>query len=234
MVHLEPHAPISRLPGLFRDGCPIGKCIRRTIKPLGCIYRCDPVNMSLFPVPNLNRIPVKKAKFAMQKSGNTGILHVFCGKMGAGKSFTSKALSVDLNAILLSEDEWLQAHFPGDIETFSDYLKFSAHIRPFVRQHVQNILKTGTSVVLDFPANTARQRAWYRETAAEIGARLRVVYLKADDEWCLQHLAQRRLEQPERAKFDTEDVFRHVTALFEEPNADEGLDLQIIERHGAS
>lgn len=106
---------------------------------------------------------------------------------------------------------------------------FSRRIRPFIRNQVREILGTGTSVVLDFPANTASQRAWHRETATEIGAPYRLVYLKADDELCLRQIAKRRQEQPERAAFDTEDIFHQVTRFFEEPDAVELLEMEVIE-----
>lgn len=71
---------------------------------------------------------------------NTGMLTFFCGKMGAGKSTKSKTLSVEKNAVLVSEDDWLAAHYPNQIHSFDDYLTFSGLIKPFVKAHVQNIL----------------------------------------------------------------------------------------------
>ncbi|TOB48348.1 1-deoxy-D-xylulose-5-phosphate synthase, partial [Vibrio parahaemolyticus] len=38
-------------------------------------------------------------------------------------------------------------------------------------------------------------------------------------------IAKRRIEQPERAMFDTEAVFHHVTQYFEAPTASENLSL---------
>lgn len=149
--------------------------------------------------------------------------------MGAGKSHKAQELAQDHNAVLISEDAWLDAHFPGKITSFHDYLEFSGRIRPFVRNHVRDILQTETSVVLDFPANTVRQRAWHRETATEIGAPHRLVYLEVDDERCLRQIAKRRGEQPHRAAFDTADVFHQVTKFFEEPRADEGSEMIVIQ-----
>ncbi|MFG1489531.1 AAA family ATPase, partial [Oceanospirillum sp. HFRX-1_2] len=66
-----------------------------------------------------------------------GQLYFFCGKMGAGKSTYSKQLADEKQAVLLSEDEWLATHYPDQIQSFDDYLKHAARIRPFVRQLVQ-------------------------------------------------------------------------------------------------
>ena len=43
----------------------------------------------------------------------------FCGKMGAGKSTKAKAVSIEKNAVLLSEDDWLAAHYPNRITSYN-------------------------------------------------------------------------------------------------------------------
>lgn len=145
--------------------------------------------------------------------------------MGAGKSTKSKALTIEKNAVLLSEDDWLVAHYQGQINSFEDYLKFSAIIKPFVKSHVQQILNTGTNVVMDFPANTVRQRAWFKQLCIEIGCEHEMIFLDLSNEQCLSQIAKRRTEQPERAQFDNETMFNHVTAFFEPPSANEGLNI---------
>ena len=160
-----------------------------------------------------------------------GTLLFFCGKMGAGKSTMSIELSKEKSAVLLSEDAWLAQLYPSQITSFDDYLRLSRQMRPLVRSLVQDILDTGTSVVLDFPANTATQRAWFRNLSAEVGAPHEMVYLEASDEVCLEHIAKRRQEQPERSHFDTEEVFLRVTRYFEEPEDIEGLNVRRIPVH---
>lgn len=157
-----------------------------------------------------------------------GRLYFFCGKMGAGKSTYSKQLAAEKQAVRLSEDEWLVAHYPDQIRSFDDYLKHAALIRPFVRQLVQQILATGTDVVMDFPANTQRQRSWFLNLCRDIGCEHQMICLDLSDEECLKQIAKRRLEQPERAAFDTEAVFHQVTAFFEPPTAEEGLNLMAV------
>ncbi len=159
-----------------------------------------------------------------------GTLIFFCGKMGAGKSTKSELIASEKNAVLLSEDDWLSALYPQQISSFDDYLKYSAQLKPLVRSHVQNILSTGTNVVMDFPANTHGQRKWFLNLVSEIGANHELVYLNVSDELCLKHIGQRRTEQPERAAFDTEAVFTQVTKFFEAPNRSEGLNItQLVE-----
>ena len=170
-----------------------------------------------------------------------GKLSFFCGKMGAGKSTTSKKISSEKNAVLLSEDDWLSSHYPEQINVFEDYLNYSAIIRPFVRSLVQNILNTGTNVVMDFPANTVGQRNWFKQLCSEINCEHELIFLDVSDEQCWLQIQQRRMEQPERAQFDTKDVFNHVTKFFEAPSEDEGLTIVRMKivpqnngRHGES
>ena len=126
--------------------------------------------------------------------------------MGAGKTTKSKKLAHDLNAVLISEDEWLELLYPGQIKSFEDYLKFSRQLKPLLTLHVQSILRTGTNVVMDFPANTVSQRRWFKTLFSEIKAPHELIYMNISNETCLKQIAQRRIEQPERASFDTEEV----------------------------
>lgn len=150
--------------------------------------------------------------------------------MGAGKSTRSKTLSAERNAVLLSEDDWLSSHYPGQINSFDDFIKYSARIKPFVKAHVQQILSTGTNVVMDFPANTVRQRAWFKQLCDEAACEHELVFLDLSDAQCLSQIAKRRTEQPERAKFDNEAMFEHVTKFFESPSQNERLNITRVAR----
>lgn len=159
----------------------------------------------------------------------SGTLYFFCGKMGAGKTTASKKLADAENAVLISEDEWLSTLYPDLIDTFNDYLCYSSILKPLVFEHVKNLLRTGSNVVLDFPANTTRQRKWFVELANAAEAPRKLIYIKASDATCLQHISRRRMEQPKRAKFDTEAVFNEVTRHFQEPEEFTGADIEIVE-----
>lgn len=159
-----------------------------------------------------------------------GTLIFFCGKMGAGKTTKAKQIAQDRKAVFISEDEWLAALYPGQVQIFEDYINFSGRLRPLVKAHIQNILCVGTDVVMDFPANTVSQRQWFKAIVSEINALHELIYLNTSEAVCLKQIARRRVEQPDRAKFDTEDVFHHVTSFFEAPSAEEGLNIQIIVR----
>ena len=160
-----------------------------------------------------------------------GTLILFSGKMGAGKSTKSKQVSQERNAVLISEDEWLSKLYPNQITSFDDYLHYASLLKPLVKSHVLDILKTGTSVVLDFPANTVNQRKWFKELIAEANAPNELIYLKVSNDVCLRQIEKRRLEQPERAIYDTESMFIEVTRYFQEPEQSEGFNLQVVVRN---
>tara|TARA_B100000965_G_scaffold319514_1_gene280436 strand:+ start:1016 stop:1294 length:279 start_codon:yes stop_codon:yes gene_type:complete len=88
-----------------------------------------------------------------------GSLTFFCGKMGAGKSTLAARMAAEEGALLLSEDTWLAALYPGEIATFDDYLDRAARLRPLIRALVLQTVRAGIDVVMDFPANTRKQRA---------------------------------------------------------------------------
>ncbi len=148
--------------------------------------------------------------------------------MGAGKSTKSLELAKERNAVLLSEDEWLASLYPNEIRSLKDYIKYSNKLKPLVKPLVQSVLESGASVVMDFPANTVAQREWFRSIYSEIDATHELIYLDVPDEVCLQQIAGRRAEQPERMATDTEEMFKEVTKHFVEPAADEGFSVTTI------
>ena len=164
---------------------------------------------------------------------SNGTLIFFCGKMGSGKTTLSVEVAKSMGAIRLSEDEWLAALYPTEIEVFGDYIKYSSRLKPLLKSHVQDILKSGVSVVMDFPANTVSQRVWFKEILANDQIPHKLIYIEASDQLCLSQLQSRRNEQPERAQFDTEEVFKQVTSYFQTPSQKEGFNIEVVSRQDA-
>ena len=156
---------------------------------------------------------------------------MFAGKMGAGKSTKARQVCGEKNAVLIAEDEWLSSLFPGQITSFDDYLHFSSLLKSLVKSLVEDILKTGTNVVMDFPANTVNQRNWFKTLLSAASAPHLLIYLKVSDEVCLQHIMKRRTEEPERAGFDTEAIFYEVSQYFQAPDPGEGFNIEIVKQH---
>lgn len=150
--------------------------------------------------------------------------------MGAGKTTLSHEIAESIGAIRLSEDEWLEFLFPNEINGFDDYIKYSARLKPILKSHVRNILNSGVSVVMDFPANTVKQRAWFKEIFSDDQIPHKLIYIDASDQLCLSQIQSRRIKQPERAQFDTEAVFNQVNSFFQPPSQKEGFNIEVVSR----
>ena len=157
-----------------------------------------------------------------------GSLTFFSGKMGAGKTTRSREIAQKRNAVLISEDEWLEAIYPNCIASLEDYIQYSARLKPQMKRLVQSILASGTDVVMDYPANTVSQRNWFRSIFSEIQAPHELVYIDLSDNVCLEQLGKRRREQPGRAATDTVEMFVQVTKHFVAPTPDEGFNTRVI------
>ncbi len=158
-----------------------------------------------------------------------GTLHFFCGKMAAGKTTKSLEVMNSENAILISEDDWLGHLFKDEIKVFDDYIKYSNRLKPLLLTHIKNIIESGVSVVMDFPANTIRQRSWFKEliNTNEISHQLH--YLEASDEICLTQLAKRS-DGKEGEAFTSEKEFHVVNSYFQAPTKSEGFNIKIYKR----
>lgn len=146
--------------------------------------------------------------------------------MGSGKSTTSRQIVNEKNGILFSEDEWLATLYPTEITEFKDYLHYSKRLKPLLEKLIVGMLNTGANVVMDFPANTKVQRQWFKKLLDESGASYAFYYLEVDDERCLQQISKRRIEQPDRAAFDTKEMFLELKKYFEPPQVDEGFEIR--------
>lgn len=162
----------------------------------------------------------------------SGRLHFICGKMAAGKSTLSKQLAVREGAVLLSQDELLDALFPGAVADLCAFVEYSTRIQAALAPHVCSLLSNGVSVVLDFPANTRKQRAWFKQLLGATHAEHELHFIVASDELCKRQLQERSAERglPAGTKWTTDADFDEVTAYFEPPGPEEGFNVVRHER----
>ena len=150
-------------------------------------------------------------------------LHFFCGKAGAGKSTLAKSVAASQNAFLISEDVWLARLYGDQMHTFEDYRRFAQRLKTVVGPLVIDLLQSGRSVVLDFPANTKAARAWFRSLVDESGADHVLHFVDSADATCLARIEHRNVERPEGSHHLTPEQFAHISSFFEAPGDDEGL-----------
>jgi len=163
---------------------------------------------------------------------SNGKLLFMCGKMAAGKSTLSRSLAAREGAVLLVQDELLESLYPGEFVDFDAFLKYSARLRATLAPHVVSLLSLGMTVVLDFPANTRKSRAWFREIYERAEADHELHFIVASDDLCKRQLKQRSLELKlaPGAKWTTEADFDEVTSYFEPPAPDEQFNVVRHER----
>jgi predicted kinase len=159
-----------------------------------------------------------------------GTLYFFCGKMAAGKSTLSRALAEREQAVLLVQDEWLTHLFPGEILDVPDYLRCSARLNAALTPLIASLLSRGTSVVLDFPGNTTKQRAWFRQLFEAAAVEHELHFIDASDDVCKRQLRERSAGLPAGTPWTTEAEFDAITAYFQPPAADEGFNVIRHER----
>jgi predicted kinase len=153
-----------------------------------------------------------------------------CGKMASGKSTLARELAAQENAVLLVQDELLNHLFPGEITDISEFVKYSSRLKNALGPHICALLSKGISVVLDFPANTRAQRAWFRELFKRANAEHQLHYVDASDALCKRQLKGRSEDLPAGSRWTTDAEFETITAYFQPPSEEEGFNLIRHER----
>ena len=115
----------------------------------------------------------------------------FCGKMAAGKSTLARRLASDHRAILIVQDDWLTKLFPDEIIDIPTFVTYSTRLREALEHHIDALLASGLSVVLDFPANTLKQRAWFRHIFEKAGVDHELHFIDVSDDVCKRQLKER-------------------------------------------
>jgi predicted kinase len=153
-------------------------------------------------------------------------LYLLCGKIAAGKSTLARRLAARPATLLISEDHWNSTLFPDELKTIEDYAKYSTRLRAAMKPHIVAILGLGLSVVLDFAANTVRQRAWARQVIDEAKVDHELHVLDTPDAVCLQRLRERNASG--KHEFHVTDAeYEQFTRHFAPPTPDEGFNVVV-------
>jgi predicted kinase len=120
-------------------------------------------------------------------------LFLIVGLPGAGKTTRAKELAAKHRALRLIPDEWMISLF-GD--SMADGKRFVLEGR-LISVALQ-VLRLGTSVVLDFGLWGRDERSALRWLARSAGTSCRVVYLPVDKDVQLARIAHRQATTPQR------------------------------------
>ncbi len=154
-----------------------------------------------------------------------------CGKMAAGKSTLARQLTVRENAILFSQDDWIEALYPGAVVNVATYLEYSGRINRTLAPYVVTLLQRGASVVLDFPGNTRNQRAWFRDIIDRSGADHELHFVDTPDEVSRAQLKARSAHLPPGTPWTSDADFDLIASHFKAPEPDERFN---VIRHARS
>ncbi|RFP16052.1 MULTISPECIES: ATP-binding protein [unclassified Duganella] len=152
-------------------------------------------------------------------------LHLVCGKIAAGKSTLMSELSKAPNTVLISEDKMLATLYPGEIQSLADYVRCTTKLRSALQGLIRGVLAAGSSVVLDFPANTIATRSWMKTLFADTPAAHCLHYLDVSDEECKRRL-RRRNEEGLHQFSTSEAEFDLITQFFAPPTEAEGFNVK--------
>ncbi|EMO4161328.1 AAA family ATPase [Morganella morganii] len=158
----------------------------------------------------------------MSETQSSATLHFLCGKIASGKSTLAQQLVCGQQAVLLSEDTWLTALYPGQITQLADYIEKSRLLKSVLELHLVTLLRQGVALVLDFPANTPEQRRWLKGLAEQAGCSYCCHVLNVSDEECKRRLAARNLSG-ENPFTTSAEQFDLITAHFSYPSEEEEL-----------
>ncbi|MFO1056056.1 MAG: ATP-binding protein [Dongiaceae bacterium] len=157
-------------------------------------------------------------------TGSRATLHFVCGKAASGKTTLARDLAARHGAALFCEDEWLTLLEASivDLGSFDDHAR---RLRSALAPHLAQLLRIGTSVVLDFAGNTPEERGWVRSIFEAAGAGHRLHVILACDGLCKARLRQRNETKPAGLYFGpvSEALFDEVTRYFVPPADAEGF-----------
>jgi predicted kinase len=159
-------------------------------------------------------------------SPSTATLYCISGNIAAGKTTLARKLAAQHGAVLLCEDEWL-VRLEVEINSFDDFRKHARRLRAAIGPHVVDLLRLGTSVVLDFAANTVNDRAWIRSLFEAGNAAHELHVIAASLDVCKARLRTRNETKPEGVYFGfvPEEILDPVMRLLVPPTEAEGFHL---------
>lgn len=167
-----------------------------------------------------------KTEVQVPAVAHVATLHLVCGKIAAGKSTLMRALAREASTVLISEDKMLATLFPGEIQSLADYVRCTTKLRGALQGLIRDVLAAGSSVVLDFPANTIATRSWMKTLLADIPVAHCLHYLDVSDEECKRRL-RRRNEEGVHQFSTSEAEFDLITQFFVPPAEAEGFNVKL-------
>ena len=151
-------------------------------------------------------------------------IHLLAGLNGAGKTTLARQLEATLPAVRFSLDEWMLLLY--DL-SFDDelYPSRADTCRAVIWDLAAQVVRTGSSVVLDWNMWSRSRRAEAVDRAAGLGVTCHLHHVVVSEETAIERVTQRR---DSRAHQLDADAVRHLARLFETPEEGEGFVLHSV------
>lgn len=147
-------------------------------------------------------------------------LFLICGLPGAGKTTLAKQLELSENALRLCPDEWIQPILldPNDRPEMD---RLRAHIETIQWELAKRSLTLGVDVILEFGFWSKQERAYFRNEAEKLGAKVQLHYLNIELEELWRRVEKRNADRPIGSFHVRKEELVEWAGLFEAPTPDE-------------
>lgn len=150
-------------------------------------------------------------------------LHLLFGLVGSGKTTLARRLAEHTPAVRFTLDEWMMRLHPGIGLEEEAYGERAAEVRDLIGDLAEQVLRTGSDVVLDWNSWSRRRRAWAVAHARAADAEVVLHRLSTSAEESTRRARARQQSGEAFAHAVDAAGNSHLAALLEEPRAEEGL-----------
>lgn len=146
-----------------------------------------------------------------------------CGKICSGKSYYSKLIKDQLNAVIISPDEATYELINNEQGEFYDI--FSERLNKYLTRKVAEIVKAGSNVIYERGLWSRKDRIEIREYYNNLGIENEIHYVCVDDKTWKQNIQERnnRVQSGEATSefYLDEGLMLKLESLWEEPTKEE-------------
>ncbi len=146
-----------------------------------------------------------------------------CGKICSGKSYYSKQLKDEFNAVIISPDEATYELLNNEQGEFYDI--FSKRLNNYLTRKVGEIAQAGANVIFERGLWSKKERQEVREYYKKLGIECEIHYVCVDDETWKRNIVERnkRVQEGNGGSdfYLDEGLMKKLESLWEEPTKEE-------------
>ena len=161
-----------------------------------------------------------------------GKVILVCGKICSGKSYYSKQLKEQLNAVIITPDEATYELINNEQGEF--YNAFSERLNKYLTRKVGEIAKAGANVIFERGLWSREDRKVIRDYYKENGVECEIHYVYVDDETWKQNIEERNkiiLEGNGGSDFYLDEgLMKKLESKWEKPTEEEYDVIYIVDR----